>query len=84
MGDPGPLGSVGGPLSLGLGDDTDQTTVVALVVANVTINCGKDRPIATYAYAITGVETGAQLANDDVARFHELSITTLHAPILGV
>ena len=71
-------------LGLRLGDHAYQSTVVPLVVANVTIDRGKDGPVAAHTDTVTGVETGSELANDDVAGLDELSVAALHSPILGV
>ena len=65
-------------------NDAHQTTVVPLVVANVTVDCGEDRPIASNTHTITRVEPSPELADDDVSGLDELPVAALYTPILGV
>jgi hypothetical protein len=73
-----------GCLCLRLGDYTDQSPVVPLVVPNMSIDCSEDGPITAHAHTITRMKTGSELTDDDVSSLDELSITALQSPILGV
>jgi hypothetical protein len=78
------VGAGKGLLCLRLGHYTDQSPVVSLVVPNVSIDSGKDGPITTNAYTITGVKPGSELSDDDVASLDELPVSALHSPILRI
>ena len=54
------------------------------MIADVAVDGREDGPVASHSHAVAGVETGAQLANDDVAGLHKLPVAALHAAVLGV
>jgi len=66
------------------GDDAHQPTVVALMVANVAVHGCKDGPVAADAHAITGMESGPKLANDDVPGFYKLTVTAFYTAVLWI
>ena len=65
-------------------NDAHEAAVVALVVANVTVNGGEDGPVATHTHTVAGVEPSSELAHDDVAGFDELAVAALYAAVLWV
>ena len=66
---------------LSLGSNVHATTLA--VEEYAAINQGEDGVVAAHAYALTGVELGATLANDDVAGDNSLATELLHAEALA-
>ena len=66
---------------LGFGSNVDAAAFA--IEEHATINQGENRVIATHAHALTGVELGATLANDDVTGDDGLTTKLLHAEALA-
>src|SRR5665213_2975896 len=65
-------------------DDVDVFSLLRAGERDVSADHGEDRMVAADSDALTGVELGAALADEDVARYDELAAEALDAETLGV